>query len=123
RVVRIQQHTAAWFVAGWPLRLQQGQREEHPRDSGTQQRTTGDARAREGRGLWGHASGVSRSAPQTQACQLKWTMAPADDRRDMESAAAAPVAVQEPPSNRLFRLMVQTGASDLHLSASVPPLI
>jgi twitching motility protein PilT len=41
----------------------------------------------------------------------------------MESAAAAPVAVQEPPINRLFRLMVQTGASDLHLSASVPPLI
>ena len=34
-----------------------------------------------------------------------------------------PVAVQDSPINRLFRLMVQTGASDLHLSASVPPLI
>jgi twitching motility protein PilT len=31
--------------------------------------------------------------------------------------------MQEPPVNRLFRLMVQTGASDLHLSVSVPPMI
>ncbi|HTV02112.1 MAG TPA: hypothetical protein VMF13_16300, partial [Luteitalea sp.] len=42
---------------------------------------------------------------------------------DMASPAAAPVAVQEPPINRLFRLMVQTGASDLHLSVSVPPMV
>ena len=40
----------------------------------------------------------------------------------METAVPT-AAVQEPPINRLFRLMVQTGASDLHLSASVPPLI
>ena len=40
----------------------------------------------------------------------------------MASPAAAPV-VQEPPINRLFRLMVQTGASDLHLSVSVPPMV
>ena len=41
----------------------------------------------------------------------------------MEPTSAPPAAVQEPPINRLFRLMVQTGASDLHLSVSVPPLI
>ncbi len=41
----------------------------------------------------------------------------------MEPAAVPSAAVAEPPINRLFRLMVQTGASDLHLSASVPPLI
>ena len=41
----------------------------------------------------------------------------------MEPAPAQPAAFQEPPINRLFRLMVQTGASDLHLSVSVPPLI
>lgn len=40
----------------------------------------------------------------------------------METAVPTAV-VQEPPINRLFRLMVQTGASDLHLSATVPPLI
>jgi twitching motility protein PilT len=41
----------------------------------------------------------------------------------MESFAIQPPAVLEPPVNRLFRLMVQTGASDLHLSVSVPPMI
>ena len=38
-------------------------------------------------------------------------------------SAPVPVVVQEPPINRLFRLMVQTGASDLHLSVSVPPMV
>ncbi len=42
----------------------------------------------------------------------------------MASPAVAPApVVQEPPINRLFRLMVQTGASDLHLSVSVPPMV
>jgi twitching motility protein PilT len=40
----------------------------------------------------------------------------------MASPAPTPI-VQEPPINRLFHLMVQTGASDLHLSVSVPPMI
>lgn len=37
-------------------------------------------------------------------------------------ASPAPLP-SDPPINRLFRLMVQTGASDLHLSVSVPPMI
>ena len=40
----------------------------------------------------------------------------------MASPAPAPV-LQEPPINRLFRLMVQTGATDLHLSVSEPPMV
>ncbi len=39
-------------------------------------------------------------------------------------ASPAPAfVVQDPPVNRLFHLMVHTGASDLHLSVSVPPMI
>ena len=40
----------------------------------------------------------------------------------MASPAPA-LVVQDPPVNRLFHLMVHTGASDLHLSVSVPPMI
>jgi twitching motility protein PilT len=40
----------------------------------------------------------------------------------MASPAPA-LVVQDPPVNHLFHLMVHTGASDLHLSVSVPPMI
>jgi twitching motility protein PilT len=41
----------------------------------------------------------------------------------MVSPAAPAATVQDPPINHLFRLMVQIGASDLHLSVSVPPMV
>jgi twitching motility protein PilT len=39
------------------------------------------------------------------------------------AAAPAPVSAEDPTLDRLFRLLVETGASDLHLAATMPPMM
>ena len=50
-------------------------------------------------------------------------LAPARVQADVPPAPPAPIVASGPPIDRLFRVMAAAGASDLHLTVGMPPLI
>ena len=72
------------------------------------------------------ATGATSAAPLAPVAPV--TPAPVAPAPVAPAAAVAPVApasvsVGGPPIDRLFRLMIEAKASDLHLSSNMPPLI